>query len=546
MRTLSFSQKLWIPSVLALLCVAGLSTFNAWSQRDLRVEERRADLTNLVDAAVGIAGEYEALARSGKLGVADARHDALSRLKHFRYGKDGYVTVTDSNATVIMHPFMPESTGKNLDAFHDVNGVHVFREVAQIGKRGGAGFVRYDFPRPGSTKEEPKLMRVVHFGAWDWNISTGVYVDDIDKAFHRSLLHALGIVAAVCAALAGVVLVINRGLLRELGGEPAYAAQIATRIAAGDLDVPVQTRPGDSSSMLHAMQMMQAMLARTVGTIRGGSDSIASATSQIAAGNLDLSARTEEQASSLEQTAASMEELTATVRQTTANAHQANDYAAAATAVAKKGGEVVAQVIRTMAQIDASAGKIAEIIGVIDGIAFQTNILALNAAVEAARAGDQGRGFAVVATEVRNLAQRSAGAAKQIKDLIGDSSGKVQAGTRLVREAGQTMGEIVDSIASVSGKMQEIAAASAEQSIGIEQVNQAVGQMDEVTQQNAALVEEAAAAAASLQDQAARLTRAVAVFSLQGQASAAVTDGAQPVVRIGPSPIKRQGLLTAY
>ena len=546
MRTLSFSQKLWMPSVLALLCVAGLSTFNAWLQRDLRVEERRADLTNLVDAAVGIVKEYDALARSGKLSVADAKSDALSRLKNFRYGKDGYVTVTDSSATVIMHPFMPESTGKNLDAFQDVNGVHVFREVAQIGKHGGAGFVRYDFPRPGSTKEEPKLMRVVHVGAWDWNISTGVYVDDIDTAFHRSLLHALGIVAAVCAALAGVVLVINRGLLRELGGEPAYAAQIAARIAAGDLSVPVDTRPGDTGSMLHAMQMMQSMLARTVGTIRGGSDSIASATSQIAAGNLDLSARTEEQASSLEQTAASMEELTATVRQTSANAHQANDYAAAATLVAKKGGEVVAQVIRTMAQIDASAGKITEIISVIDGIAFQTNILALNAAVEAARAGDQGRGFAVVATEVRNLAQRSSQAAKQIKDLIGDSSGKVQAGTRLVREAGQTMGEIVDSIASVSSKMQEIAAASAEQSIGIDQVNQAVGQMDEVTQQNAALVEEAAAAAASLQEQAARLTQAVAVFSVRRQDSASAADPARPAFRDGQSPIKRQGLLTVY
>ncbi|WP_312435127.1 methyl-accepting chemotaxis protein [Janthinobacterium sp.] len=546
MRTLSFSQKLWIPSVLALLCVAGLSTFNAWSQRDVRVEERRADLSNLVDAAVGIAREYEALARSGKLSVADAKNDALARLKNFRYGKDGYVTVTDSSATVIMHPFMPGSTGKNLDAFQDAKGVHVFREVAQIGKGSGAGFVHYDYPRPGSTVEEPKLMRVVHFGAWDWNISTGVYIDDIDTAFHRSLLHALGILAAVCAALAGVVLVINRGLLRELGGEPAYAAQIATRIAAGDLGVPVETRPGDSTSMLHAMHTMQAMLARTVGTIRGGSDSIASATSQIAAGNLDLSARTEEQASSLEQTAASMEELTATVRQTTANAHQANDYAAAATAVAKKGGDVVAQVIQTMAQIDASAGKIAEIIGVIDGIAFQTNILALNAAVEAARAGDQGRGFAVVATEVRNLAQRSAAAAKQIKDLIGDSSGKVQAGTRLVREAGQTMGEIVDSIASVSGKMQEIAAASAEQSIGIEQVNQAVGQMDEVTQQNAALVEEAAAAAASLQEQAARLTAAVAVFSVRRQGNAAAQEGVLTVPRNRKTPIERQGLLTAY
>jgi methyl-accepting chemotaxis protein len=361
MKALSFSQKLWFPSILALLCVAGLSTFNAWSQRDLRIAERRNDLANIVDAAYSIVVEYEGLARSGKLTPDQARAEALARLKNFRYGKDGYVTVTDSHAVVIMHPFLPEMTGKNLDNYQDQNGVHVFREVGEVGRNGdGAGFVHYAYPRPGSSTEEPKLMRVRHNAAWDWNLSSGAYIDDIDHAFHASLLHALLSVVLVCAGLAAVVVAINRGLLRQLGGDPAYAATIANRIASGDLGVPVTTRPGDTTSLLHAMGAMQTMLAHTVRTIRSGSDTIASATGDIASGNLDLSSRTEEQASALEQTAASMEELTATVRQTSDNARQANQYAEAA--------------------IEASASKITDITGVIGGIAFQTNILALNPA----------------------------------------------------------------------------------------------------------------------------------------------------------------------
>jgi len=257
-------------------------------------------------------------------------------------------------------------------------------------------------------------------------------------------------------------------------------------------------------------------LVKSVSQVRTGIDTIATASSQIAAGNLDLSSRTEEQASSLEETASSMEELTSTVKQNADNARQANQLAVSASGVAEKGGAVVSRVVDTMEDINASAKKIVDIIGVIDGIAFQTNILALNAAVEAARAGEQGRGFAVVASEVRNLAQRSAAAAKEIKTLIGDSVDKVELGSKLVEEAGVTMDEVVQSVRHVTDIMSEIMAASQEQSAGIEQVNQAIGQMDQVTQQNAALVEEAAAAAESLNEQAAKLAEAVSVFKLDG------------------------------
>ena len=263
---------------------------------------------------------------------------------------------------------------------------------------------------------------------------------------------------------------------------------------------------------------MNGQLLAIVGQVQLGTQTIATASSQIAAGNLDLSARTEEQASSLEETASSMEELTATVKQNADNARQANGLAATASEIAKKGGLVVAEVVDTMGAINASSRKIVDIISVIDGIAFQTNILALNAAVEAARAGEQGRGFAVVAAEVRNLAQRSAAAAKEIKTLIGDSVEKADTGAKLVHQAGVTMDGIVESVRRVTDIMGEISMASQEQTAGIEQINQAIAQMDEVTQQNAALVEQAAAAAESLQDQAATLAQVVSVFKTAGGA----------------------------
>ncbi len=314
----------------------------------------------------------------------------------------------------------------------------------------------------------------------------------------------------------GTTWLITRSITHALGGEPAYASHIAAEIAAGNLAVNIQTAAGDGHSLLAQMRAMRDALAQVVASVRGSSEAVASASGQIAQGNHDLSARTESQASALQETAASMEQLSSTVRHNADNAQQANTLAQSASQVATQGGAVVAQVVDTMRGISSASQRIADIIGVIDGIAFQTNILALNAAVEAARAGEQGRGFAVVASEVRQLAQRSAEAAKEIKLLIHDSSAQVQQGTQLVDNAGSTMDEVVASIRRVTDIMGEISAASREQSAGVAQVGEAVTQMDQATQQNAALVEEMAAAAGSLSQQARDLVQAVAVFQLAG------------------------------
>ncbi|WP_288409927.1 methyl-accepting chemotaxis protein [uncultured Herbaspirillum sp.] len=359
---------------------------------------------------------------------------------------------------------------------------------------------------------------------------------EISSSAVTLMLVLSGIAIVLCALAAWLV---TRSITRPLN----EAVKVASAVAEGDLTVQIgQTSKDETGMLLASLKTMNESLHRIVSEVRSGTDTINTASSEIATGNLDLSSRTEEQAGALEETASTMEELTSTVKQNADNARQANQLAATASEVAVQGGSVVGQVVQTMGEINEASKKIVDIISVIDGIAFQTNILALNAAVEAARAGEQGRGFAVVASEVRTLAQRSASAAKEIKALIDDSVTRVDNGSRLVEQAGSTMGEVVASVKRVTDVVAEISAASNEQSDGIEQINHAITQMDQVTQQNAALVEEAAAAAQSLQEQSSRLTATVSVFKLSsndaGRAQAARKPAPKPTPAPTPAPHK--------
>lgn len=533
LTSMSIAKKLAILIGSAVGGVAILTALFLYSESALIMKERKASVQQAVEATHGLLGHFENQAAAGKITRDEAKKMALDAIRGLRYSGSEYFWVNDMTPMMIMHPIKPELNNKDLSQNKDPEGKFLFVEFVNVVRASGAGSVEYMWPKPGSDTPVRKVSYVKGFTPWGWVLGSGVYVDTVEATIrNRVIAFSLGALL-LAALLFGIGLVIARGLLKQLGCEPDQASRITRRIAEGDLSAVIDVKPSDSTSMLHGIRAMRDDLAKIVSQVRDSTDMIATASSEIAAGNLDLSARTEEQASSLEETAASMEELTSTVAQNAENAREANKLAASASEVASKGGAVVARVVETMASINDSSKKIVDIISVIDGIAFQTNILALNAAVEAARAGEQGRGFAVVATEVRNLAQRSAAAAKEIKKLIGASVDTVTEGNKLVVDAGRTMEEVVASVRRVTDIMGQITAASNEQSAGIGQVNQAIAEMDSVTQQNAALVEQAAAAAESMQSQVDELSAVVSVFRLNG-----VVDTAPGMRQLG-LPIRR-------
>ncbi|WP_345815051.1 methyl-accepting chemotaxis protein [Paraburkholderia sp. PREW-6R] len=503
----SMIAVLWI----GLILIGG---FGAWQSRASMISDRRDQLTSLIEQANHAVERYYTLAQQHVLSEDEARKQALDTLAAMRYGKDGYISVNDSQPVMLMHPFKKEMVGKNLAQFADPAGNHLFVDIVNAGNRQGGGFVDYLWAKPGSDKPVAKTSYAMHFAPWDWYIVTGMYMDDVQSAFYANLLRWLVITVTLGTIATAVMLLVLRSVHRSLGGELEVAVQAAQMMARGNLTTRVPVKPDDQTSLLHALHTMQHGLVDTVSRVRLGTENINIGATEIAAGNTDLSQRTEEQAAALVETASSMDQMTVNVKQNADSAQQAAQLAGQAADVARRGSLVVDDVVRTMGEITTSSRQIGDIIGVIDGIAFQTNILALNAAVEAARAGEQGRGFAVVAAEVRSLAQRSATAAKEIKALIETSTGTVESGASLVANAGSTMGEIVQSVRRVNEILEEISNASREQSAGIEQVNRAVGEMDQVTQQNAALVEQAAAAAHSLKDQVGVLREAISSFSL--------------------------------
>lgn len=514
LHALPIAQRMALIIVSALLGVIALAATFLTSEKTLIMAERERSVRQTVEVAHTLVKHFHQEAVSGRLSEAEAKQRALAAIKALRYSETEYFWVNDMHPRMVMHATKPELDGKDLSQIKDPNGVALFVEFVNTVKTTGAGIVSYMWPRPGSDKPIPKVSYVVGFAPWNWVIGSGLYVDSVAATvWDRTVKFSLGTLALALLMLS-VGLVISRGLLKQLGGEPSYAVALTQRLAAGDLTVDVALKPDDHSSLLHAIKTMRDSFATIVSQVRRSSDSVATASTEIAHGNQNLSARTENQASALEQTAASMEQLSSTVKQNADNARQANQLAIGASSVAVKGGEVVGQVVDTMREINDSSKKIVDIIGVIDGIAFQTNILALNAAVEAARAGEQGRGFAVVAAEVRTLAVRSASAAKEIKTLINDNVQRVGQGTEMVDQAGATMNEVVHAIRRVTDIMGEISSASQEQSTGVAQVGQAVTQMDQATQQNAAMVEEMAAAASSLQTQAGELVGVISAFTV--------------------------------
>ncbi len=528
LSSMPVARRLALLTLSAVLGIIVLASIFLISERRLLLEERQNGVKQLVEIGYDMLQHSQKMVADGKVSEADAKQRAMSVIGALRYGNGEYFWINDMHPKMVMHPIKPELDGKDLTDNKDPNGKFLFRAFVETVKTSGSGYVPYMWPKPGSPDPVPKISYVKGFAPWGWIIGSGVYIDTVDAVMvQRALGFAVGTLILV-AAMLGIGFLISRGVLRQLGGEPTYAAEITQRIAEGDLAVAIAVPHPEQASLLKAIAVMRDRFAGIVREVRHGSEGLATASAEIAQGNNDLSARTESQASALEQTAASMEQLSATVKQNAEHALQANQLARSASTVAVQGGAVVAQVVDTMKGINQSSRKIADIIGVIDSIAFQTNILALNAAVEAARAGEQGRGFAVVASEVRSLAGRSAEAAKEIKTLINDSVTRVEQGSALVDQAGITMSEVVSSIRRVTDIVGEISSASNEQSLGVSQIGEAVTQMDQVTQQNAALVEQMAAAASGLKTQAQDLVQVVAVFKLDDHSAAQSLPGATP------------------
>lgn len=526
---LSLNSKVVLVIVVVFLGLTALTVLSSLRSRAVQLQDRENLLKAQISSATSIVAAYYKQAQAGTLSRAAAEQQAFAQLGDMRWGDGtGYVFVFDDDYVLKVDAVEPNAVGKSVRDQADRNGKLLWQAMYQADHADGHGITRYVWPKLGSSGLFDKISYSQYFQPWGLNIGAGAYTDDIGAQFRQTLASELGTAAIVGLGVVFLVWLSMRSIRKSIGGEPEFVVRVVNQMAIGNLaSDEIGDAAAPAGSMVDALQRLRLRLIEILGSLQQTGDGVRRAAEQISSGNDRLSQRTQEAAASLAETASSMEEITSTVRQNADNAQQANQLVQGAREQAEHGGAIAAQAVAAMDGISVSSGKIVDIAGLIDDIAFQTNLLALNAAVEAARAGDQGRGFAVVASEVRNLAQRSAAAAKEVKTLIAESVGKVKAGGALVAESGRLLMEIVNSVKRVTDIVGEIAAASQEQSAGIEQVNKAVTQMDEVTQQNAALVEASAAAAHGLDEQAAILARDASFFQIRTERSIPEKVGAE-------------------
>lgn len=501
-------RLLGLASALILMLVSGYLT---WESLRLARKDHSEAVQHTVEVMHSMLAWAHDQEKAGIWTREQAQQQAMKMIDKARYGKKDYFWLQDLNARILWHPINQKLNGQDGSDIKDPDGQRIFVMFADVAKKKGGGMVEYQWPMPGHADPVPKMSYVKGFEPWGWVVGSGIYLDVMYADFFASM----GWAGAFLMASFVVSMLLVRGINRSITNGLNKAVRVAQAISQRDLSQQITANGSDEvSNLLHAMKTMSEDLQGTLLGMRDASDALAQASDQIAAGNLDLSSRTEATAANLQESAASIEQLTGSVASNVDVAQQAARSAQNASDVAGEAGQSVARVISTMDGITASSRRIADIIGVIDGIAFQTNILALNAAVEAARAGEQGRGFAVVAAEVRNLAKRSSQAAQEIKVLIQSSVEQVEIGAREVQMAGSTMNKVVASVNEVSTMISEISHAAREQRNGITQVNEAVSELDRMTQQNAAMVEEFSAATNALRDQAFALKESVNRFRL--------------------------------
>ncbi|TXC65118.1 HAMP domain-containing protein [Piscinibacter aquaticus] len=512
-RRLRFSAKAAIISLAFVVPLLGLIGWQLMHQAELSLQARQDSTRQHVEIAHGIVVWAHAQETSGKMDRAQAQQLARSAIAALRYEGSEYFWINDMQPRVVMHPIKPELDGKDVADVKDPNGFPLFQAFVAKVRESGKGFVAYQWPKPGSSAPVDKISYVQGFEPWGWVIGSGIYIGDLREATMRQLLMDSGIVAGALL-LAGYLFL---SFYRVMDGGLKETRRHLRAMTSGDLTTsPSPWGHDEAAQLMLELRAMQDSLRQMVLRVRRSSDEIVHSSSEIASGAMDLSARTEQAAANLEESAASMEQIGSTVKSSSDNTAEAARVAEHNAGLAGDGGRVMRDVVQTMESIRESSARIADIIGTIDGIAFQTNILALNAAVEAARAGEQGRGFAVVAGEVRTLAQRSATAAREIRGLIGRSVEQVEAGTGTVHRAGTTMEEIVAASQRVSQLLAEVASGAREQSLGIAQIGAAVQELDRMTQQNATLVEQTAAASGAMKRQAEGTAAEVARFRLPG------------------------------